>query len=65
MQRLEVVSKTSGNITSNPSILGHQITTVKKSIIKKSQITSHLGAGTVTERHNIKEELDEVVRKVD
>jgi hypothetical protein len=65
MQRLEVVSKTSGNITSNPTILGNPITTVKKSMLKKSQMVNSLGTGSVTERLNVKEELDEVVKKVD
>jgi hypothetical protein len=56
LQRLEVVSKTSGTgITASvPSIMGHPITTVKKSMLKKSKLVNCLGSANETERFNIK-----------
>jgi hypothetical protein len=65
LQRLEVGSKTSGGGTSNPSIIGQPITTVKNSMLKRSQLVNCLGNVGEAERMNIKEELDDIVRKVD
>lgn len=66
LQKLEVVSKTSGNGTTvNPSLMGHPIVSVKKSMLKKSQLVSYLGSTNESDRLNIKEELDEVVKKVE
>ena len=54
LQRLEVVSKTSGGNNTNPSMLGHPITTVKKSMLKKSQLVSCLGTGNESDRAKVK-----------
>ena len=45
--------------------MGHPIVSVKKSMLKKSQLVSYLGSTNESERVNIKEELDEVVKKVE
>lgn len=43
LHRLEVGSKTSGSIGNNPSIIGQPITTIKNSMLKKSQLVNCLG----------------------
>jgi hypothetical protein len=55
MQRLEIVSKTSGTgVTVNLSMTGHPINTVRKSMLLKSQLVKSLGNPNDPERANIK-----------
>lgn len=64
MQRLEVVSKTSGHITANPSIHANPIAAAKKSMLKKSQLAHAQTPTPHTEHSHIKEDLEEVVKKI-
>ena len=54
LQRLEVVSKTSGNgSTLTPTMMGHPV--ALKSMLKKSKLVSYLGNANEAERVSIKE----------